>query len=367
MTAPLVLGAGPAGCAAAIVLAEAGAAPTLLDRDTEVADALCGGFLSWRTAARLGSLGIDPATLGAHRVHTLALFAGRRTAAFALPAPGYGLSRRVLDTELRTRALGAGATLAIDTARGIEGDTVIGRKRDWRGDGLFLAAGKHDVRGHLRPRTARDPAVGLRLRLPPDAARQRLLGGRIELHLFAGGYAGIVVQEGGAANVCLAVRKSRLAGDPAELLARLADENPALGERLGDDWRGVRCETIGAVPYGYLARETAAGLFRVGDQAAVIPSLAGEGIAIALTSGALAARAWLTGGPAAAPAFQRAFAALAQGPVRTAALAWHLAENRALARFGVALAGHVPPVVGWLMRATRLDAAGSLAPVPSAS
>ena len=77
-TAPLILGAGPAGCAAAIALAEAGAAPILLDRDEEARDQLCGGFLSWRTVAQLRALGVDPARLGARRVERLALFAGER-------------------------------------------------------------------------------------------------------------------------------------------------------------------------------------------------------------------------------------------------------------------------------------------------
>ena len=35
---PIILGAGPAGSAAAIALAQAGACPLLLDRDAEVRD-----------------------------------------------------------------------------------------------------------------------------------------------------------------------------------------------------------------------------------------------------------------------------------------------------------------------------------------
>ena len=59
--APLILGAGPAGCAAAIRLRRHGLPAQLVDRDETVGDPLCGGFLSWRTIEQLQTLGIDPA------------------------------------------------------------------------------------------------------------------------------------------------------------------------------------------------------------------------------------------------------------------------------------------------------------------
>lgn len=354
---PVILGAGPAGSAAAIALAQAGVRPLLLDRDAEVRDQLCGGFLSWRTAEQLQALGVDPARLGARRVERLALFAGGTEATLPLPAPAFGLSRRALDTALRQRALALGARLEIDAARSVEGTTVAGRRRIWAGETLFLATGKHDVRGPGRPRDARDPALGLRLRLPASAAREALLAGRIELHLFAGGYAGIVLQEDGSANVCLAVRKSLLGasgGDPAALLETLAASHPAFAQRLGSDWAAQPVETVGAVPYGWIARDTRPGLFRLGDQAAVIPSLAGEGIAIALASGAMAAHCWLARGAEGSLAYQRALAARAAAPIRTARLAWALAERPLAARLGLALARRVPPVLTWLMDASRI-------------
>ncbi|KLE35803.1 NAD(P)/FAD-dependent oxidoreductase [Aurantiacibacter luteus] len=361
---PLIVGAGPAGCAAAIRLGQAGAAPLLLDRDEEVGDPLCGGFLSWRTAEQLASLGLSPAALGAHRVTRLRLFDGPREAALDLPHAAWGLSRHALDTAMRARALASGAKLEFDAVRAVDGLAVEGRAASYRPQSLFLATGKHDVRGETRPREAKDTALGLRLRLPPTPERLRLLGGAIELHLFPGGYVGIVLQEGGSANLCLAMRKSALAkagGSPEALFARLAQANPALAARLGDDWRQVRCDTIGAVPYGFIARDTSPGLFRLGDQAAVIPSLAGEGISIALASGAMAAEHWTHGGPAAAPAYQRAFASSARLPVTLASAAWHAAETRLGARAALALARIAPSLVAGFADRARI-AAPSLAP-----
>ncbi len=366
---PLILGAGPAGCAAAIALAQADAAPILLDRDAEARDVLCGGFLSWRTAEQLRALGVDPVALGASRVDRVALFAVGRETALPLPDTAFGLSRRALDNALRRRALALGAEFEVETARGIEGACVLGRDRRWSGDSLFLATGKHDVRSLARPRRSPDPALGLRLRLPATVERATLLAGRIELHLFRGGYAGIVLQEDGTANVCLAVRKSRLAnsvGDTTGLLAGLAERHPAFQRRLGDDWQALPVETIGSVPYGWIARSTEPGLFRLGDQAAVIPSLAGEGISIALASGTMAARAWLNCGADGAVAYQRELAALAARPLRVAGLAWKLAERPLTAAVGLALARRVPPLLRWLIEASRIAPDASLAPATAA-
>jgi flavin-dependent dehydrogenase len=354
--APLIVGAGPAGCAAAITLARAGMRPLLLDRSAEADDALCGGFLSWRTAQQLEALGVSPQALGAHRVTRLALFARHRTVRTPLPAPAWGLSRLTMDNALRQVALSAGAELAVDTIRTVEGTTAIGL-REWSAESLFLATGKHDLRGHNRPRCAADPAVGLRLRLLANPALSALASGTIELHLFDGGYAGLVLQDGGSANLCLAVRKSLLTaagGDPKRLLADISDRHPHFAARLHPGWETRRIDGIGAVPYGWIAREAAPGLFRLGDQAAVIPSLAGEGMGLALASGVLAADRWMKDQAAAAPAFQQQFARMARSPLAVAALARSVAEKPALQPLPLALAGHVPALTQLLMAATRV-------------
>jgi flavin-dependent dehydrogenase len=368
-TAPLILGAGPAGSAAAIALAREGLRPLLLDRDGEPQDSLCGGFVSWRTAEALRGLGVEPVGLGARRLRSVALFAGGREAVQPLPAPAFGLSRRALDGALRDRALELGASLEIDAARAVDGTTVVGRRREWPAGSLFLATGKHDVRGASRPRAQGDPALGLRVRLPPSAEREALIGDRIELHLFAGGYAGIVLHEDGSANLCLALRKSRLAasgGDPRRLLGDLASAHRALAARLAGDWSAQAVETVGAVPYGWIARVSSPGVFRLGDQAAVIPSLAGEGIAIAIASGTIAAQCWLELGPEGAGAYQQAFARRARRPVCAAQLARAVAESRLAATFGLALAARVPPVLRWLMEASRIEPDAPLAPARAA-
>ena len=358
--APIILGAGPAGCAAAVALTQEGYRPLLLDRTENVGDPLCGGFMSWRTLAQLEALGIVTDDLGGQRVDHLRIFANGREARSPLPQSALGLSRHALDTRMRQAALARGARLEIDTVGGLSRGVVRGQRRDWSASSIFLATGKQDIRGHSRPRRGNDPALGLRVRLPFHEARAALIGSAIELHLFRGGYAGIVLQEGRSANICLALRKSALAesgGTPAGLLAQLAEDNREFAARLGSDWHTCRIESIGAVPYGFVANETSHGLYRLGDQAAVIPSLAGEGMSIAVASGTMAARHWIADGAAGAQGFQRAFAARAHTPVQLARAARLLAETRIGASAAIALARLLPGLLIDLAERCRIPAA----------
>jgi flavin-dependent dehydrogenase len=358
LSRPLIVGAGPAGCAVAITLAHCGAKPLLVDRDAEARDALCGGFLSWRTVERLRGLGVDVKALGARTVERLVLFGEGRPVEIALPKRAFGLSRKTLDDALRRRAAEEGAEVVTDVVRAIEGRRASGRRHEWQTESLFLATGKHDLRGTWRPRAAKDPALGLRLRLTTSPGLARQLAGTIELHLFDSGYAGVVLQEDGSANVCLAVRKSLMgvaAADPVQLLTQLAAKHAHFALRLEPGWRDLRIDTIGSIPYGWSAHATEPGVFRLGDQAAVIPSLAGEGIGIALVSGIAAAEAWLAGGADAAPGYQQALHRQTKAPLLWAGAAWGLAERPTMTRWGLAAARIAPTLVEHLMDATRLD------------
>ncbi|PNB52377.1 FAD-binding monooxygenase, partial [Pseudomonas sp. FW305-130] len=109
----------------------------------------------------------------------------------------------------------------------------------------------------------RDPVLGLRIRLAPTPGLDRRIGDAIELHLFDRGYVGIVRQEDGSANVCLAVHRSAMleAGSPAGLLDQLARDHPRLGERLANRSDSVPIDAIANVPYGWRATRGVTGLF----------------------------------------------------------------------------------------------------------
>jgi flavin-dependent dehydrogenase len=348
---------GPQAQAAAIGLARAGLPHLLIERTRDTADALCGGFLSWRSLERLAALGVEADQLNPARLTEARLFARGRVARARLPRPALAVSRRHLDTVLMERALGVGAAVERGVlAREIAGTTI--RTADGvtiAADMLFLASGKHDVRGAARPADARgdDPTLGLRLRLASAPGLTRLLGAAVELHLFPGGYAGLALQEDGSANLCLAVHRSRLqaVGSAPALLAALGRELPALGDRLAYADFAAPIDAVANVPYGWRTDRAAPGQVRLGDQAACIPSLAGEGMGIALASGIGAAAAYVRGGPDALPGWQRSFARDVARPMRVAGVLRTVAESAAAP---LLLPAARPALVRLLARLTRV-------------
>jgi flavin-dependent dehydrogenase len=353
---PLVLGAGPAGCGAAIALARDGTPPCIIERTRETGDALCGGFLSWQTLAQLDRLGVTG--LGAHPISRVRVCYRNKIATARLPNLAGGVSRHRLDSVMQSVAVKAGAMLERGvTARSYAGGVLHTDGGDRTAEALFLASGKHDVRGFGRPKPLGDAPMGLRFRIATHPTLRALIDDSIELHLFDGGYAGLLLQEDGSANLCMALRKSRFAeagGDAATLLRQLGEEHPRLGERLAFASSMPGADAIAAVPYGWRVHETEAGLFRLGDQAAVIPSLAGEGMGIAIASGAAAAAAFRRGGAAAAPAFQQRFAVRTHRPVAVASFLWHRGERPAMARIAIPLLHAFPALAGFAARLTRI-------------
>lgn len=362
-TSALIVGGGPAGCAAGIVLGRGGASVELIERSAGPRDVVCGGFLGWDALAALETLGIDAFALGARPIRVLRLASAERTLEAKLPHLAAGLSRRTLDEALIAAAVRAGT----DVQRGIAARAADAPNRirldtgeEIQADALLLATGKHELRGLGRPRNAieADPVVGFRAALPPSPALQEALHEVIELHLFDGGYAGLLLQEDGSTNLCVSVARRRLsaAGDIERLVEALPAELPLLERRLreasGQDW-----QAIAGVPYGWRAQGSEPGLFRLGDQAAVIASLAGDGVAIALTSGIEAAEALLRHGPKGAQDFQARFSRRARRPLAIAsALRW-AAERPAARRLLMRLLALAPFLLQLGARLTRIASA----------
>jgi flavin-dependent dehydrogenase len=356
-TAALIVGGGPAGSAAAIALARAGVEAELVERSQGRHDTVCGGFLGWDALAALDRLGLDPAALGARPIRRLRLISAKREVEVPLPRPAAGLSRRLLDEALLEAAQRAGTSIrrgrTVRAADLAERRIRLDDEEALAGDALVLATGKHELRGAARPVDISTRPLGLRTSLKPGAELAAALEGVIELHLHDGGYAGLLLQEDGRANLCLSASRDRLkdAGGIEPLVARLADELPAFAARLaGGEASGW--SAVSGVPYGWRASGTVEGVYRVGDQAAVIASLAGDGIAIALESGIAAARA-IAGGISAAD-FQRDWAKRARRPVGLAEVLRLSAERKMAREAMMGLLGWFPSLAPLAARLTRI-------------
>lgn len=307
----VIAGGGLAGSAVAIHLARAGRRVVLIERETGPHDKVCGEFLSHEAIHYLAQLGLDAKALGAVPIDGVRLVHGRRPATAALPFPAASLSRRVLDEALLCEAAAAGA----EVRRGKRVKSLERAGTEWLatlGDGeavvaraAFLATGKHDLKDRKRPSGTQPDLIGFKMyfRLAPD--QRRALDGNVELALFPGGYAGLQSVEGERANLCLLVRRGHFSGLENSwdgLLAAIREACPHVATRLcGAEPALVKPLAISSIPYGYVLDASASSdpqPWRLGDQAAVIPSFSGDGMSIALHSARLAARFFLQDEPA---------------------------------------------------------------------
>lgn len=359
----LVVGAGPAGSHVAIQLARAGREVVLVEREKQPVDKVCGEFLSQEAVHYLAACGVDLAALGAVPITTVRLIERSVEAEITLPFEAHSLSRRLLDEAMLTRAKEEG----VQVRRGQRVNALCATPSGFtarladatqlEGHAAFLATGKHDLRGHARTGGLQNDLVAFKMHYVLAKAQARDIERHVELVLFEGGYAGLQLIEHGYANLCLVVRRGRFASLGYRfdaLLDSMRAESPHLRRRL--EWAEPCWQkplALSSIPYGYVQRYSD-GVFQLGDQGAVIPSFAGDGIAIALHSARLAAETFLAGGSA--TAFQQRLARDV-GPQVMLATALSHALVRSPSQRGLALlARRFPAVISSVAFRTRIAA-----------
>ncbi len=364
MTEPVIIGGGPAGSAAAIELARAGRQATLIERTVTATDKVCGDFLSAEAVSRIEALGID--LTDAPPIDTLRLIYRRQAVQTKLPFTARGLSRRALDEALLRQARAAGASVLrghrVSTVEGCGAALqVLSRSLgEIVTDTVFLATGKHELRSDAR-RARRSELVGLKMYYRPAPSQRLALRRHIELMLLPGGYAGLQLIERDSAVLCVllpAACLSAAGGRWARLVDLLGQDCPHLADRLsGAETLLDRPLAIANLPYGYVCRarrDHRNGLYRLGDQAAVIPSFTGDGVALALASGSLAARVWLNGDGS--DTYQRRFAHDVSVQMRSAVAVHRLVLARVWRPWLMTVCGVWPGVMGLVARQTRIAA-----------
>lgn len=324
-----VVGGGLAGSSFAARLARQGKQVLLLERSPGPHHKVCGDFLSHEALWYLRQLGVDIDALGAVRLSRVRLYGeGRFTAECALPFPACSLTRWQLDEALLHCASASGACVR----RGVHVQNVQRDHDIWTvstreneaiaAPVLVLASGKHDLHGHPRPAGRHAGLVGFKMYYTLAPAQHALLGDTVEIVTFRGGYAGLQPIEHGRANLCALVEAdllTRLGGGWRGLDAYLRERLPVLAERLSGATPMLSAPlTVARIPYGFVQHRSSDGLWRIGDQAAVIPSFSGDGMSIALHSAALAAGCFVDG--RSADRFQRELAQQLRMPMRLATM-----------------------------------------------
>jgi menaquinone-9 beta-reductase len=381
----VVVGAGPAGAAAAMGLAARGVRVLLVDRAAMPRAKVCGSCLSpaaldelARLAACVGDDAKRPpgaAALGAVRL-------AARGTCVRLPMPGGAvISRETLDPWLARRAITAGAHwLPRTSVAAIAADAhgpaplVLATADDPRSPPVtirtsvcVLAAG---LSGHVKIAGATRPAaasavphgrIGVGAVLGCDAAR--LPAGELMMAVARGGYCGLVRLEDGRIDIAAALDpRAVAAAGPAQAVLDVLCESGAIAAAEVDR-QALAATTFQATPRLTRAlppvADAAGRIFRIGDAAGYVEPFTGEGIGWALASARLLVDALVaTDGHALAGPPDRVAAAYA------AAHRSHFAPRHARCR-RVARGLRMPAVVAATMQAARLApwVAGRLVPL----
>lgn len=372
-----IAGGGPAGCSAATTLARLGLRVVLCEAKSYPHDKVCGEFLSPECTTLLDRLGVlrDIQALNPAEITTFSITTPNAVRWEAqLPGTAWGVSRKALDAVLVHHACTRGVELreatTVTDIRGSLADGFTLETRSLHGQNkikartVIAAHGKRSVldrtlnRGFLKH--AQD-YIGLKAHF-----RGEPLPGRIDLYTFPGGYCGLSETENGTANLGLLARIATLSRgqyggriDVHRFIGWVRSQNQRLAawldraEMVSEEWI-----SISQVPF--VEKEPAVGdVLMTGDAAGLIAPLAGDGIAMALHSGQMAAQyidAYLKGKLSAAELVRRYGRAWRRTFYARLRLTWALQslmfQPRA-ASLGLQVLRAVPPLGEFLVRHTR--------------
>src|SRR5687767_15112143 len=309
-TDALVIGAGPAGSAAALTLARAGARVRLIDRSVFPRHKLCGDTLNPGSLSILDRLGVgDDVRACALPITGMTVTGPGAEVSADYPdgLRGMSVTRRCLDQLLLNAAADAGA--CVETGLGVrepvlENDRVVG---------VRLASGGHEV---LRApmviaADGRGSRLAARVSLSSYASTPRRwafgayfahvsrMSARGEMHVRRGAYIGVAPLPGGLTNVSVVLDDlgPAKAGhyDRAEqqtIVRRALNADAVLRDRFAAATQVSPVTVLG--PLAVNARGAGCpGLLLAGDAAGFVDPMTGDGLRFALRGGELAAQAAL--------------------------------------------------------------------------
>jgi geranylgeranyl reductase family protein len=363
----IVVGAGPAGVAAAVTLVEAGRDVVVVDKARFPRDKICGDGLTTGALRLLQGLGLDPGDVpswqpvddvvvrgpSGHEVTfplprgegTYAAVARRADLDAALVERARSVGAKVLDGHACTAVTedAAGVTVAVEGVGDMRAEFVVAADGMWSPVRKHLGLATPGYRGEWHAFRQYFADVG------PRAASELFVWFEPDL---LPGYAWSFPLPGGRANVGFGIQRGGKVARVQEMAAiwpRLL-ERPHIRAVLGDAARPESPHRAWPIPArideAVLASERT--LF-VGDAATATDPLTGEGIGQALLTGVLAARAIVDEGPspvAVTSAYRTAAEQALVADHRMSMLLIRAVKHRKGVRIGLRLAG----ATGWTRR-----------------
>jgi len=308
----IIVGAGPAGASAAILLASAGWSVALIEKQNFPRRKVCGECIAASNLPLLDALGIGAEfmALAGPELRQVALMRGARTVYAKLPAAahplhawGRALGRETLDTLLLARARAAGAmVLQPYTVQDLQGAAgkheclvrKLGSQQQMllKAPVAILAHGSWEPLPAARAQQRQQRRSGDLLAFKANFRDAKLPAGLLCVLAFAGGYGGIVLGDDGLVTLACCIRVDRLealrrdapgmaAGDVVEAMLKRACAGVA--EALHTATRcGVWLASGPLAPGVRLHGKDAA--FRIGNAAGEAHPIIGEGMSMALQS-----------------------------------------------------------------------------------
>jgi geranylgeranyl reductase family protein len=298
----LVVGAGPAGVAAGIEAHRLGLDVLVVDKAGFPRDKTCGDGLTTGALRLLDDLGLDVRSLPSYApvTDTVLISPSGREVVVRLPADGaYAgvVPRAELDAALveLARARGvevrehAGVTGIADV--GDDYAVTLADGSEMRARWIVAADGHYSVTRRLLGDERTDLGTWHAFRQYFTGVDDRRLWVLFEED-FLPGYAWVFPVGEGRANVGFGVLRDRAAGKALAAQWRTLTDRPSVQRALGPGARAEGAMRAWPIPAAYDRERLAHGhaLF-VGDAADVVDPMTGEGIAQAIETGALAARA----------------------------------------------------------------------------
>lgn len=308
----IIVGAGPAGSTAAILLASAGWSVALIEKQTFPRRKVCGACIGASNLPLLTALGIGGTfhKLAGPELRKVAVYCGDRVVAAPLPAVpnarhpwGRALGRESFDTLLLDRAREQGVmVLQPWSMRAIHGSAgafrcsiearPTARRAELRAPVVIMANGSWDT----GPGGTRHAAMRSRdlFAFKANFSGSQLAPGLLPVISFAGGYGGLVIAENGQLTLAGCIRRDALRACRAAAPGQTAGEAferhlRASTGALRDALAGARREGtwLGVGPIHPGTREPwdrVNGRFVIGNAAAEAHPIIGEGISMAMQS-----------------------------------------------------------------------------------